>query len=403
MFKKTLILTILFFGIFLAKVEAKPAAESQNTEAESQKQTIKELKEKVDALEDQVDTLSDQVEGTHEGLFKYFLGGTGSAGYTFKEGKGSTVSATFSPHFYFLLGHRAFFEAHVDFKVNNKDVDVNLEFADFLYIVSDDVTLGAGKFLTPFSFFLERIHTSWINKLPDKPFVFSDSQGLAPESTLGAQFRGAVPIKSTKLNYAVFVGNGPSLNFGTDNPNEAGMLDWDNFTDFKNSLAVGARIGVMPIPDLEIGGSFIWAKVATPNTPVTDIDAFLLDFNLTYTPSIPKIKGNLQLLMEMVRSQVDSVDFGQGAFNNTRYGSYFQLSYRPLLVKNKVIKNFELVSRYDRLDQPSGAPQLSTQGFTFGLNYVIMPSVILKTAYQLTKEKGMDSKNAFLSQIAVGF
>src|SRR2546430_10255108 len=48
-----------------------------------------------------------------------------------------------------------------------------------------------------------------VNKLPDKPLAVYD--GLFPESEMGAQLRGVIPIGPTKLEYAAFVANAPGL------------------------------------------------------------------------------------------------------------------------------------------------------------------------------------------------
>ncbi len=81
-----------------------------------------------------------------------------------------------------------------------------------------------------------------------------------------------------------------------------------------------------------------------------------------------------------------------------------QLAYRPTHIDNDIIKNVEGVFRYDRLNQLHTPVGFDEQRFTFGLNYWVTPSAVVKVAYELDdKNGGARDQNAFMTQVAVGF
>ena len=121
-----------------------------------------------------------------------------------------------------------------------------------MYVLNKNMTVRAGKFLLPFGTFMERLHPSWINRLPTKPLGFGHD-GIAPSSGIGVEFRGAFDLGKSKLNYSLYSTNGPRLKDGSDEPEEAGMLQFSNFEDNNLNKSFGGRIGILPI-------AFSWSK-----------------------------------------------------------------------------------------------------------------------------------------------
>ena len=286
---------------------------------------------------------------------------------------------------------------------------MSLEYANLSYIVTDFLTIKGGRFLSPFGTFAERLHPGWINKLPDAPLPFGHT-GIAPTSDLGVQASGGFPAGPTKFNYAVYVSNGPRLNTGEDEPGEAGLLHFDNNTDLNNSKAVGTRIGFLPIPELELGYSFQYSGVGA----VSGVNAYLHSVDLGYVHDSKLLKGVIDVKAQWVWSQVDDVIYDTGSgpftFNNRRNGGYAQLASRPSKFSNKFIQNMEGVCRWDMINNPSGAPVetgFDEQRWTFGLNYWLGSSTVIKAAYQFGERKtpgvGSENVNAILFQAAMGF
>src|SRR5881392_2901246 len=160
-------------------------------------------------LRQEVETLKMQVKETFPGTTKFLIAGYGTAGFTARSGEDPFFDAAFNAIFLWKLSDRLFFEGELELEFEDEATTINLEIAQASYLLNDYMTIGVGRFLNPMDFFVERQHMNWINKLPDKPLAVYD--GLLPESELGGQLRGVIPIGPTKLEYVGFVANAPGL------------------------------------------------------------------------------------------------------------------------------------------------------------------------------------------------
>ena len=112
-----------------------------------------------------------------------------------------------------------------------------LAYAQVDYIANRYVTLAAGRFITPFGIYGERLAPSWIRALQATPLI----NPLLSGSSLGGMLRGGVPAGTDKVhfNYAFY--------FSANNTNHIVATD----------RSTGGRIGFfLPGPRLEIGASF---------------------------------------------------------------------------------------------------------------------------------------------------
>jgi hypothetical protein len=363
-----------------------------------------------------IDALEAAMEETESGLSSFHVTGYGFTRYVDRENEDSTFSAVLAPLFLWQVSDRLLFEAEIELELESEhghgDTELELEYADASYILNDYVTLGAGKFLTPFGLFPERLHPAWINKLPDGPLIYAHGTGIAPFSSLGIFARGGFPVGPTKMNYAVYLSNGPALNTGEDEPEEAGILEFENWEDINNNKAVGGRVGFLPIPAVEVGYSFLWGRVNPSGEEIGDTDAFIWGFDVTYVQEVDVLAGLIDARFEFVRSEVDTVTydadgmlgFGPLRFDNDRDGLYAQLAYRPTKCGVKFVRDFEFVGRYDYLNAPSGSPEpADTERWTIGVNYWVNPSTVVKLAYQRTDVEEEPDVDAFLAMFAVGF
>lgn len=360
-------------------------------------------------------------ESLEPGFSNFLVTGYGHTLFTDGEGEDSSFSALFAPVFLWEINDRLLFETEIAFTFSGggghgamgggePGTEVDLEYAHLSYLLNDYVTIGAGKFLTPFSIFAERLHPSWINKLPNAPMAFAHG-GIAPMASLGAYIRGGIPIGSTKINYAFYVSNGPRLNTGDDEPDEAGQLHFDNYSDVNNNKAIGGRIGFLPIPEAEFGYSFLVAGV-TPTgeiAEVGDVDAFLQAIDFSYVRDIDFLAGMIDFRFEFAWSDVDTTTYelpgGDITFDNERNGGYFQLAYRPINVDPSFLQDLEVVGRWDWLDGPAGGPEgdQDSERWALGLNYWLTPSTVLKGSFQRTDKEGHEDQDAFLFMFSTGF
>jgi hypothetical protein len=360
----------------------------------------------VAALQEEVDTLKSEMKGIIPGTTKFLLAGYGTAGFTARSGEDPFFDAAFNAIFLWKLTDRLFFEGELELEFENEETTINLEIAQAAYLLNDYMTIGVGRFLNPMDYFVERQHMNWVNKFPDKPLAVYD--GLLPESELGAQLRGVIPIGPTKLEYVGFVANAPGLITAPDDFSELGTLDFDNDANTGGHVAVGGHLGFIPIPQLEIGYGIQGSKVGPRDHAVQNI-LQSVDFN--YVSDLTLLKGLINFRAQWVWSHVGNFvydpnveqGFGPFEFNNNRNGGYVQLAYRPTGFGN-IIKNFEPVVRYDRFNQLHTPVGFDEERWSFGLDYWVTPSAVIKVAYELdNKNGGARDQNAFMLQTAVGF
>jgi len=383
---------------------AVPAEGPNPVQAPTGTRVTAESSSATEELRQEVDTLKTQVKETFPGSTRFLLAGYGSAGFNAVSGEDPSFDASFNALFLFKMTDRLFFEGEMELEFEDEETTINLEVAQASYLLNDYMTIGAGRFLNPMNFFVERQHMNWVNKLPDKPLAVYD--GLLPESMLGVQLRGVVPIGITKVEYVAFVANASGLLTAPDDT--LGTLDFANDANTGGHVAVGGHIGFIPIPEIEVGYGILRQKVGPRDDAVENI---LQSVEANYVKDAPFIKGLLAVRAQWVWSHVDHLlyDFdetGDGAFsfNNNRNGGYVQAAYRPTHIDNDIIRNFEGVLRYDRFNQLHTPVGFDEQRWTFGINYWLTPSAVIKIAYESDdKNGGARDQDAFMMQMAVGF
>jgi len=115
--------------------------------------------------------------------------------------------------------------------------EYGLQYATVDYIANRYVTLVAGRFLTPFGMYSERLYPYWIRSLQGAPLAYSVSSNAG----LGGEMRGSFPAgtQSLNLNYAFY--------FSSNNTNHI----------LATNRTTGGRIGFFfPKHRFEIGTSF---------------------------------------------------------------------------------------------------------------------------------------------------
>jgi hypothetical protein len=351
-----------------------------------------------------VDELTDIAEISKPGESKFHIAGSASATFSAPQNESSNFSATFSPILLWHLNDHLLFEGEVEFELEGGDTSTKLEYAALDWSLNDYVTVVAGKFLNPMNNFVERYEPKWINKLPDTPFGIYD--GFLPESNVGAQLRGVIPIGSTKINLAGYVSNAPRLI--TDDPEALGQLNFDNFTSSANDKAVGGRIGFQFCPNFEIGYGLQYAKVQGDTGPSVKS----LQQSIDLSTHADAFKGRFTFLGQYAWSDVGDTtydangDLGVGPldYSNKRQGGYAQLSYRGRQFESDLLNKCEFIVRADHVSAPGGDPNSTDQKrLTLGLDYWVSSSVVVKTAYEFERNgKGEPNNDTFLIGIATG-
>ncbi|MBI3416454.1 MAG: hypothetical protein HY043_14255 [Verrucomicrobia bacterium] len=382
--------------------------ESQKTAKSRQTETDQAL----DELDKHLKDVKQMAKDSFPGSTKTLLTGYGSAGFIAQDRGGTRqFGATFNPIFLWKLSDRLIFEGELEAELEGHDTSLALELAQISYIVNDYMTVGAGKFLNPMNYFVERQHMAWVNKLPDKPLAVYD--GLLAETEVGFQLRGGVPVGSTKFGYSLYVANAPELRFDASNvgASDLGTLEFNNFDNVGRHVAVGGHIGFLPIPEFEVGYGFQVSEVTPPGASES-VNSLLHSADLSYVRDSARLQGTLNLKAQWIWSHVDGYTYdpdsaagGPFAFNNNRNGGYAQIAYRPSKLENACLKNLEPVFRYDLLKQARTPTGTDEHRYTIGLNYWLGPTTVAKVAYEFDHQNGpnADRHNAVLLQLATGF
>lgn len=379
---------------------------------ESQRQ--KEAEEEASEIEQELAATKSLIKSIQPGSSRFVMAGYGYGGFEAFKGEDSTFKAALAPIFLWRANNRLLFEAEPEFELEGGETEVHLEYANLSYILNDYVTLKAGKFLSPFGIFNERLHAAWINKLPDAPLVFREEGGLVPTASTGVQITGNVPLRASHLVYSLYLTNGPRVNSGADEAEEVGLLHFDNGTDDNNNKAVGGRIGWRAFGGMELGYSFKNARVNVPLGGTRN--ALLQGVDFTLVRDAPALRGLVDLRAEWVWSRVSrttydpdgAAGFGPLNFDNRRRGGYAQVAYRPSKLDAEWARDLEFVLRRDVLIHPDGPPESTDERrWSLGMNYWLTASTAIKTAYDFGErtEKGEEAERVrgFRFQAVMGF
>jgi hypothetical protein len=353
---------------------------------------------------------------------QFMIRGYGHTGFASVDTNGETESSfdggTFAPIFLFKHSDRFMFESELEFSLSDGALEVGFEYADVMYVLNKYMTVRAGKFLLPFGTFMERLHPSWINRFTSKPLGFGHD-GIAPSSDVGLELRGAFYLGSTKWNYSTYVTNGPTIKDGSIEPDEAGMLAFENLIDNNNNKAFGGRIGFLPFTDssTEIGYSIFSANgTGDKDSQYENIGAFLYALDFAFVKQVNGLSGVVDFKGQYNHSKVDNATYFDAeenetyTFDNVSNSFYVQLSYRPTMSGNNFVKNLEFVSRYSEYNTPEGAKwESNSSQYSFGLNYWISWRSLIKVSYETSDiegghgASGVSNIDSFAIHWAIGF
>jgi hypothetical protein len=342
--------------------------------------------------------LPTQTNETPLSLYGYIVGGYSK----FNGQTGIWQSPSYNPWFLLQLNNKFLLEVNLGFTTSG--VGVGQSQVD--WFVNNNLTVVAGRFLTPIGSFNERISPQWINKLPDNPVMFN--QVIPLTSTDGIQLRGSRYLGGLpyKLEYSAYLGNG----FQLAQPLKAGQLttvsDLGRITggpDATNSKAYGTRLGMwIPRSGVNFGFSGYTNGIFAPNLRS---HYSLWDFDFNYH------RGNWDFRTEYGGNQQQAGPIIGHDIH--RQGLYTQIAYRNYNANNLHLSRLEGVFRYGfaniqgidpkalaltAFGNPLQVPVTRDQ-YTFGLNYYFYPSMFVKFAYEINREHVLDlHDNVFLVQ-----
>lgn len=365
------------------------------------------------------------------GSTNFLMRGYSHAGFEVIDKNSSFVSGTFSPIFLWKQGDRILFESELEIEFEDEGVNFALEYANISYILNDYLVFRFGNFLTPFGAFNERLHPAWINKFPNAPFGMGHDP-VGPTREFGAELRGGAPLGNTKINYSLYLSNGPILEVHAEDTLEppTTSINGLNFSDNNNDKAIGGRIGFLPFDNsiAEVGFSTQYTSgIGDRDTEFEDVASlsYSFDFSLVKN-SITGIKGNLDIKAQWNRQDLDEFhlllpDGDEVAINLMNDAYYVQLAYRPALSESNFLGDLEFIGRYSEIDltepiehEEEEIPPETNEAeeghghfegdrtqWAFGVNYWITWRSVLKFSYQITDNE--ESIDGFFIHYALGF
>ncbi|HLG36178.1 MAG TPA: hypothetical protein VI757_14970 [Bacteroidia bacterium] len=357
-----------------------------------------------DSIQDQIQTLKDEIKSLKsEEQTHFMVRGFTQFGLEASDENINFNMTSFNPLLLWRQGDRFLFEGELEMEYMANQFRINLGYANASLIVSKGLVVRVGKFLIPFGTCVEKFHPSWINKFVTMPLGVGHD-GIAPISDIGVEIRGGLQLGKSKMNYSLYAVNGPGIKDGMEEPDEAGMLSFENATDNNNNKAIGSRIGILPLSNssLEIGFSGYYAMPGAEESPFMgdtlnedlnykDVTASLAAVDLSFVKVISPLKGILDIKGQYTLSNISDAtyfnpeDTSRYTFTNNSMAYYAQLAYRPAMATNKVLQNLEVAGRYSVCNTPEGSLWHSKQSqIVLGLNYWIEWRTVIKINYQMT-------------------
>jgi hypothetical protein len=220
-----------------------------------------------------------------------------------------------------------------------------LEYLQLDYNATSHLTITAGRFLTPFGIFTERLSAIWINKFQDAPIITPIGTGGAYND--GFMVRGALISKDTyAVNYAAY--------FST----------LSTVSNLESQRGAGGRVGVfLPSTRLEVGVSY--RRTLEGN----HFNSVGMDFSWSPYRAPLEIKG-------------------EWAHSPSGNGYWIQASYRlsQLAGSRAFLSRLEPVFRMQQFFRDEAVagdslPSSNAQLPEFGLNYYLPHEIRLNASY----------------------
>ena len=272
---------------------------------------------------------------------------TGNIGtFSFVTGGHNLIDTQINPVLLVPLGDRWLVEARAEFEGEFQrppnggpyggPVDKHIDYAQVDYIANRYLTITAGRFLTPFGIFNERLYPVWIRFLQADPLIYP--VGTAPSD--GAMFRGGFSVSpKANINYALYVS---ATNIATESVD--------------SERHVGGRMGFFfPGPRLEIGGS--WQRTLQDDRK----NAFGL--HMGWQPA----KAPLSIRAEYAHAFEGSGYWAEGAYRLSQAHFWRKAMRRTELVARG--QQFFVGAIGAEADADLDLPSAETREADFGVNY----------------------------------
>ena len=355
---------------------------------------------------------SQKISDLEPGNIQVLIAGDVNFQFQNVQGSHSTFYADSSPMIQVRIDKNIFVNTAFDFytasgAAGGSAADIGA--ANINYELNNYMTLGGGLVTSPIGGIVGQYNPApWNRWLVDG----SLEDALLPGNELGVWTRGGIPAPDNMgyFTYFLFVSNGPALTTTTDpNGNTYNNLQFGNWDPAaQNGKTVGGRFSYIPIPNIEVGYSFEWARPSADGS-VTTTNSLInaVDINTYYVNK--KIDGLFRFrggwTWDQVGQGIDPTNtFNLGGMSN---GGQLEVAYQPSLCGIKYLDKMMAAFRYDRIDGPASSNFSSgashEQRYSVGLDYWLHSNAVLKFEYEFDNlSNNMHGNNAMFVQFAVG-
>lgn len=303
-------------------------------------------------------------------------------------------NSTFDNHYFNIfissqLTNKIFVEGQLEYEHGGQDIDVRYAYAD--YKISDALVIRSGKFLVPAGQFNEYLYPEYLSKTISRAWV---NREISPSAwgEVGVQLRGKINTSSILTPfYTAYLVNGLNDEEGVSGNGirslRGNMRDSDGGNDNK---AIGLSVGTDIGQDITISTNYYTGKYTSDNALNLSIlgASFYLD----------KEKFSLWGEYHYAHQEAyinDSIP-SDGSISLNKQGFFVQGGYM-------VTEKLETVVRYDAIDL-DGNLNDNRSRVTFGLNYYLAETAVVKVNYELINDEGTNlDDNLFGIQFSIGF
>ncbi|MEI7802462.1 MAG: hypothetical protein WCI97_07460 [Bacteroidota bacterium] len=347
------------------------------------------------------DSKPDPSSGTN----KMMIMGNAEAKFVMDSASSNFTNVNFKPIFLWRINEKLFVESEVEFETGDGEVGIGLEYANMCYKLNKYMTIHGGRFLQKFGAYRGRNGEAFLNRLPSDPVGFGDG-GIGPMNEVGVGIQGGFPCGPSKMNYDIYVSNGPVL---LTDSSEVGQFDYEAYIDNNKGKTYGGHIGLLPFSNscVELGVSMEHSdKTGDIGTPFENIGTTMMAYDGSFFHKISPLKGTFRILGEYKSQNTDQINFpddsaGFYSFKNLSSTFYVAASFRPNLINNKFIRNLEIAGRFSQFTPPANAPWGGAQQTqtAVSLDYWFNWNSLIKVCYQMQT----DMPNTLICQLALGF
>ena len=302
------------------------------------------------------------------------------------------------------VNDRLFLDAQIEVfanPFNGGGTTLNLNELIMYYRINPYMNLFFGNFSPKYGLYMG-VLDDFTNRFCSSPVGL----GHGPQTQTGVGLQGGIQTGTSKMNYQIYVANGPQLFADTGKGNNnAGLLNYANYTDNNAGKAIGGSLGWLPFStsslQLDVSGQYA-PTVGDKGTPWENVSStsFAADLNYykVFNPIMIRVLSeyNSTHVSNYNYQSVDATKFNP-SFTNFLSGWYAGATVRASGSSSDLFRNLELGVRYSQFTSPIDAPWGATtlNQTTVCLTYWFTWKTPLNLAWDSFQQNGAANTNQF--------